>query len=286
MIAAYAFLAAFTLQILAISVLVPAWFVRYVRVQAARLPGERLAQLYPGVDLERAQKRFLTQYRVLNTGTAVLGLLLLGWLFNYTQRPDWDDGPVEALLTAYFLVAQVLPVGLIAWVGVQFNRKHKRPLPDAKRTATLQRRGLFDFISPFVVGLAVLSYLLFAAFVLYLREHPFQGFAGLINLGGITLIYIVQAIFVYAMVYGGHKNPLETYAARLRTIGLAVKSSIYSCIVIVLYLALNLLLGMLDLQRWEPFALSLFFVSTGLLASMGFASPPREPEPDGGAVPG
>ena len=78
------------------------------------------------------------------------------------------------------------------------------------------------------------------------------------------------------MLYGRKSNPFETHAGRLHTIGLIVKSSVYSCIVIVVYLSLNLSLVMLDLQRWEPFALSIFFVIIALLASMGFAVPPRQ----------
>ena len=39
MIEAYAFLAAFPVQILAMSVLYPAWFVRRARAQAASIPG-------------------------------------------------------------------------------------------------------------------------------------------------------------------------------------------------------------------------------------------------------
>lgn len=278
MIAVYAFLAAFALQILTMSVLLPAWFIRYVRVQATSLAAERLALLYPGVDLGRAQQRFLTQYRALTTGVAVLGLLLLGWLFSYMRRPDWDDGVVEILVCVYFFAAQVLPLVLLIWIGVRFNR---RPSPEGKRTAILQRRGLFDFVSPFVVFLAVLSYFLFAAFVIYLQRHPFPGFAGLINLGSVTLVYALNAFVVYMMLYGKKRNPFETHEARLRTIGLAVKSSVYSCIVIVMYLSLNLSLVMLDLQRWEPFALSVFFVITALLASMGFAVPPRQGQSDG-----
>ena len=197
MIEAYAFLAAFTVQILVMSVLLPAWFIRYVRVQTARFPAERLAQLYPGVDLGHAQERFLTQYRALTTGIAVLGLLLLGWLFSYMRRPDWDDGPVEVLVTVYFFAAQMLPFLLLVWIGVRFNKKHKRSLPDGKRTAILQRRGLFDFVSPFAVFLAVLSYFLFAAFVIYIQQYPFPGFAGLINLGAVTLVYALNAFVVY-----------------------------------------------------------------------------------------
>lgn len=273
MIEAYAFLAAFAVQILMMSVLYPAWFIRYIRAQSTRLPAGRLAQLYPGVDLGRVQERFVTQYRALTTCIAVLGLLLLGWLFSYMRRPDWDDGQVEILVAVYFFAALVLPLFLVAWVAVRFNREHKRPLPEAKRTATLQPRGLFDFISPFFVVLAVLSYLLFAAFVFYIEQHPFPGFAGLINLVGVTLVYALNAFVVYKVLYGKKGNPFETHEGRRHAIGLTVKSCVYSCIVIVVYLSLNFALGMLDLQRWEPFALSVFFVITALLASMGFIAP-------------
>src|SRR5262245_34727721 len=145
MIEAYAFLAMFPVQILAMSVLYPAWFVRYSRRQSASIPPERLAQLYPGVDFDLARERFLTRYRRLNAVIVVIGLLLLGWLFRYLQRPDWDDGPVELLVTLYFLLQAMVPLGFLLWHGVRFNKAHQRPLVEGKRTANLQRRGLFDF---------------------------------------------------------------------------------------------------------------------------------------------
>ncbi len=284
MIEAYAFLTAFTVQILVMSVLYPAWFIRYVRRRATGIPAERLAQLYPGIDFGRALRRFSTQYRALTIGIAVLGLLQLGWLFSYLRRPDWDEGVVEALVTVYFMVQMLVPLGFVVWLGVRYNKVHKiarNSLPEGKRTAILQRRGLFDFVSPFVVFLAVLSYFLFAAFVIYLRQHPFPGFAGLLSLGAITLVFAVNAITVYWMLYGRKSNPFETHEGRLQAIGLTVKSSVYSCIVIVVYLSLNFSLRLLDLQRWEPFALSIFFVITALLASMGMTAPPRLRETDG-----
>jgi MFS family permease len=279
MIEAYAFLAVFTIQILVMSVLVPAWFIRYVRVQATSIAAERLAQLYPDVDLGHAQARFLAQYRALTTAVAVFGVLLLGWLFNYMQRPDWGDSTVVALVTVHFIAAQVLPLLLFLWVAARFNKEHQRSL-EGKRTAVLKRRGLFDFVSPVAVFLAVLSYVLFAAFVLYIRQHPFPGFAGFVNLGVITLIYALNAFSVYTMLYGRNKNPFETHAVRLHTIGLAVKGSVYSCIISVVYLSLNFSLRLLDLKRWEPFSLSVFFVICALVASMGFAAPLRKPEAD------
>ena len=282
MIEAYAFLAAFTVQILITSVLLPAWFIRYVRVQATRFPAERFAYLYPGTDVSLARERFLNRYRVLTAVIAVLALLLLAWLFVYMRRPDWSVGPVGALATVYFLAALLLPFLFFVWVGVRFEKEHNRELPEEKRkrTAILQRRGLFDFISPFVVFLAVLVYFLFAAFVIYIQQHPFRGFKGYINIGIITLVYALNAFVVYVMLYGKKMNPFETHAGRLHTIGLTVKSSIYSCIVVVVYLSLNFSLRLLDLKRWEPFSLSIFFVICALVASMGFAAPLRRPEKD------
>jgi hypothetical protein len=97
MIETYAFLAMFTLQVLAMSVLYPAWFIRYARRRVASIPAERLAQMYPDVDVAVAQQRFLTRYSALNMGIAALGLLLLGWLCSYMRRPDWNVRLVEIL---------------------------------------------------------------------------------------------------------------------------------------------------------------------------------------------
>ena len=278
MIEAYAFLAAFTVQILAMSVLHPRWLTRYVRAKATEFPAERFAQRYPGVDHKKILERYLTLYRVLSTSIAVLGLLLFGWLFSYLQRPDWDDGPVEALVGGYFMV-QMLPLLIVAFNALRYNNLLKH-LPAGKRTAVLQRRGLFDFVSPFTVFLAVLSYFLYVAYVMYIAQNPFPGFAGpLINIGVMTLVYALEAFGVYKALYG--RKGLETHAARMHTIGLGVKACVYICIAVVVHSSLNFTLVLLDLQRWEPFAGSVFFVFTALLIFMVFTPPPRRPEADG-----
>jgi len=276
MIEAYAFLAAFTVQILAISVLHPRWFIRYVRTKATEFPAERFAQRYPGVDYNKILERHMKLHRVLNTGIALLGLLLLVWFFSYLQRPDWDDGPVEALLFVYFMV-QMLPLLIVGFNAIRYNQLLKQ-LPAGKRTAVLQRRGLFDFVSPFAVFLAVLSYFLYVAYVIYIAQNPFPGFAGpLINIAGITLVYALEAFGVYRVLYG-KKSGFETHAARMHTIGLGVKACVYISIAVVVNSSLNFTLVLMDLQRWEPVAGSVFFIFTSLLLFMAFTLPPRQPE--------
>src|SRR6185436_326908 len=171
MIEVYLFLAMFPLQILGMSVLYPVRFTRLIRTGQKNFPAERLAELYPGVDVGEAHGRFLARYRAANTVIAVLGLLLLGWFIRYMQRPNWDEGAVGGMVFGYCLL-QYSPFILIVWFTTRFNKVHRRLLPEAKRKAILQRRGLFDFVSPFTVLLAILAYLQFVAVMFYVARHP------------------------------------------------------------------------------------------------------------------
>jgi hypothetical protein len=272
MIEAYAFLAAFTLQILAMSVLYPAWLIGYVREKAKSYPAEQLAALHPSID------RSVTLYRALNTSIAVLGLLPLVWLFNYLQRPDWDDGPVEAMACAYFMLQTLAPLGLVAWSVTRYNSALQVLLLEGKRKAFLTRRTLFDFVSPLTVLVAALSYFLFAALVIYIQRDPFPGFAGYINIVAMTLLYAANGGWVYWMLYGRKINPFETPTGRVQMIGPAVKAAIYSCIACVVFLSLNFMLVLQDLQRWEPFAQSTFFIISALLSFMGLTALSRRRE--------
>ena len=211
----------------------------------------------------------------------MLGLPLLGWLFSYMRRPDWGDGPVEAIVAVYFAAQMMVQLCLVGWIVVKYSEALKHSSADGKRKAVLQRRGLFDFVSPFIVLLAVLSYVLFAGFVIYIQQDPFPGFAGYFNIGVVTLVYALNAFGVYTMLYGRKTNPLETQADRVRAIGLGVKAGIYSCIACVVSISLNFTLVLLDLQRWEPFALSVFFVICALLCFAGFTAPTRRPAVNG-----
>jgi hypothetical protein len=280
MIETYAFLAMFTIQILVGSVLCPAWLIRRVRARVASFPVERFAELFPGVDKNLSGQRFVTRYRALNTAIAVLGLLLLGWLFIHMPRPDWNRGRVPGLLTLY-LMAQMSPLAFIGLKAAKSIKKLRSLLADGKRKAVLQRRGLFDFVSPVIVSLAVLSYFLFVALVLYIRQHPFPGFGGLTNIYIITPVWAFYAFMAYACLYGRNRNPLATHADRLYAIGVILKCCVYTCIGITVFASLELTLSLLHLQRWGLFAVSVFFLITTFLAYMGVIVPPLQPKEDG-----
>jgi hypothetical protein len=281
MIEVYLFLAMFPVQILGMSVLYPVRLTRLIRAGLTNIHAERLAEMYPGVDVGHAHERFLTRYHTANTVVAVLGLLLLGWFLRYMQDPGWDEGTVRGLITVYFFL-QYLPVVLIVWLTTRFNKVHRRSSLGGKRKAILQRRGLFDFVSPLTVVLAILSFFLFAAFCFYVAQDPFPGFAGpFVNIGLVTLMYVVLGAVLYWVLYGWKADPLQTHAARMRMISFVVNCYAWMCILIPIFLSLSFARKLLDLETWSPFAGSLSFLILGLLGLPGLIAPPRRSESDG-----
>lgn len=280
MIEANAFLAVFIAQIVVFSVMFPPRLISRARAAAMNFPAERFAQLYPGVDHRRALERYVTGYRIWNAVNVVAGLVLLGWFFSYLRQPDWDDGPVEALCAAYSIL-QMSPLLFAAVLDVRYSALLERLL-DGKRTALLKRRELFDFVSPYTVFLAALCYFLYVAYVLYITQHPFPGFAGpYVNIGMMTVLYAMLAFAVYTLLYRKKVDPTETHAARERAIGMGVRLCVYMCILNVFNTSVNYTLVLQDLQRWEPAAQGAGLLLVAFFIFRIVATPPRRPRADG-----
>lgn len=278
MIEVYSFHVMFALQILLLSVLHPTRLLRNARRQMAHHAPGQFPHLYP--DGEASAQRRLRIYRLVNTIIAVGGVVLLGLLFSYMQQADWDDGPVETAVLLYFML-QMLPLVLYSRSVARFHQLLRNMMPDEKKRAVLQRRSLFDFISPAPVIGVVLCYPLFAALVVYIQRDPFEGFAGYLNIGFVSLLYAWTAYWVYRTLYGRKTNPLQSHADRMHEIGKIVKICVYSCLAGVLFLMLNFTLVLLDMQSVEPFATSLFLVVCALLSYEGLNAASDEPAAGG-----
>jgi hypothetical protein len=79
---------------------------------------------------------------------------------------------------------------------------------------------------------------------------------------------------VYGCLYGRNRFPMATYAIRLHTIGVLVKTFLYTGIAATVFVSAALTLGLLHLQRWELFAASGFFVICMSCIAIGPRNPP------------
>jgi len=271
MFEAYAFLAAFTVQIAVVSVLHAAWFTRYVRAKAE-------AQ-FPGWD-RKSLNRFLRLYRVVNAVIAALGLVLLAWLFNQMRSPHWNIVPVMRLCAGY-CVTQISPFVFASLIGARIKGKALlRSPPQAKRTASLQRRGLFDIVSPYTVLIAAVVYVLFAAFVIHIQQHPARGNFGYLLLLYVTLVYALNAFVVYCLLYRRRRWPLETPEYRIQSVEVQVKIIVFASIAVIVFTSLIATLVLLNLVRWAPLAMSVYNVVIMLFTSMMLFRLRRQAEAD------
>jgi hypothetical protein len=273
----------FTAQILVASVLTPAWLARYLRGWAANYGSERLAELYPSVDYDKSIARFTTGFRAAHGVIALLGLALLAWLFTLTRRPDWSDD-VAQVVVFYFLL-QMAPMLITALYAVaRYHRVLMQPSQEIKRKATLQRRGLSDFVSPVAVAVAVMSYVLFVPYSIWVDLVVYQNATlskqCIITLASVSLVCALNAFVVYKYLYG-RKNPLLTQDGRVHTMGANIRGAVYGSIVIVWFVTIMSTFTKLDLEDWSPFAMSTFFVICTLLSFWEMTKASRKPNGDG-----
>lgn len=270
MIEVYLFYLAFLGQIVLLSVIHPRRIIARSHALMRKFPYEEYRNLYIWSPDEAESKTRI--YRWINRVIVVIGLVFLAGFVRYMSKPGWDDGPVESLVCLYFFL-QLIPIVAVAMAIQKLNGNLQKIVPETTKTAQLQRRSVFDFISPVVVIITALLYPLFVGFVIYINQNPFSGFAGLVNLVAISLLYLWAIALVYFKVYGKKSNPLQSHGEWMFEIGLTVKVAVYSCLFGTVFLGLNFVLVILDQQSLEPLATTIFFVLCALLYLKGMNTP-------------
>jgi hypothetical protein len=96
----------------------------------------------------------------------------------------------------------------------------------------------------------------------------------------VTLVYALNAFCVYWLLYRRKRWPLETSAYRMHAVGLQLKIVVYPSIAVIVFLSLNVTLELLDMQRWVPFAMSVYLVLIMLFTSMMLFALRRQAEAD------
>ncbi len=279
MIEAYAFLAMFTVQIVVGSIVFPERVIRRVRRWVHESGSERFRQLYPESDFDQRIRWFVIAIRATNIAVAVVGFTLLGWFCTVVGHADWAYEVKRPL--AVFIGVQFAPLVILAlYATVRGLKLLTQPSQEPRRKAILQRRTMFDFVSPFAVWLAALSYIGFVAFAIYLDLYVYGNTKLSKNclqaVGAVTFVYAVNAFVIYKYLYG-RKNPFVSPDGRSHSIGVNVKGSVYSSIAAAWFFSLVGVVGQPHLEEWQPFALSVFVVFSSAIGVMGMSAPSRKP---------
>ena len=256
----------FVSQILLLSFYFPRQVLRRLKYVVGTYPPSEYPRLYPvPVDVrEKAQRN----YRNLNLLALLVGfgLVFIGVYSPSEEMLNWDSISVLVI----YMALQYSPMIIAASSGFTYFNVMRRTDARTTRKAELQPRRLFDFISPTVVGIALLVYVAFVALILYVDQFDFPWFGGYWNIFGITVLNLLFAGTIIQSLYGKKKDPYQAHEDRIRHIGLTVKLMVYSSIIGTLFVAIGIILHAFDFETLIPASLSLYCQLLAVLSLRAF----------------
>ena len=250
-------------QILLISFYYPRKILSRMRYVFDTYPPSTYPKLYPKpIEYYEKARR---NYRTINLFILLAGLLILAVLLGYSRSGEWD----HVIAQWYFLV-QFFPVMLLDLSSLKEFKLMRNANSLTTRKAELHPRRLFDFISPTIIGMAIITYIAFILLVLYIRQFEFPWFGGYWNIVIVTAFNLFFAGIIFWYMYGKKLNPHQAYEDRIRHIEIIVKMLVFLSVAATMFIALSVVLAALDLRHLQSIAQCLYFQLLAVISLQGY----------------
>lgn len=233
-------------------------------------PPKDYPKLYPKPSdfyAEKAGKNGLKAYKYINLAIAGIGLGILGWglISGYTPNPL---GGSEIFVMFYFML-QASPLFYLELKGYKQYKRMRQANLGGARKAELNPRKLSDFISPFLVALAVILYAGWMVFYLYSIGFDAPWEADVYGtLAGITGMNLLFAGVIAKHMSGKKLNPHQAHADRLKQIETVVKTSVFASIAASVFLTIFNLADTFGFELYDPVFMSIY-CQIALLLGLG-----------------
>ena len=259
----------FLSQILLISFYYPRKILNRMRHVFDTYPPSAYPKLYPKpVEYYELRRR---NYRTMNSGILLVGLLILAGLVGYPGSTAWggrsDFFSYSSIAFLYFLV-QCFPIMLLDLSSIKCFRLMRSA--NSTRKAELQPRRLFDFVSPAIIGIAVSTYIAFCVFIIYIRKFEFEWFGGYANIFGATLMNLFFSLAMFWQIYGKKLDPHQAPDDRKRQITILVHICVFVSISATIFVAISVVLSALDMRNLQAVSQSLYFQLIGAISLQAY----------------
>jgi len=231
-------------QIFVLSFYFPRKILGLINKSMQQHPRDVYPKLYP-IE-EKVIKAKLNVFNVFNTLVISVGLAILAAsiINSSDDLAGWDD---QAVLLC-FLMLQYLPMLYLGVQSFSYLKLMREKSSNEHRIADFQPRRLLDFVSKQLITTAIFSYLLCVLTVFYFVQNPFDGFAGLVNILGVSAIYAGLGFGIYQKLYGKKHNPLQTSEDRSIETTLVIKLLVLTAICSSIYFAISLVLASMNMR--------------------------------------
>ena len=210
----------FLCQVLLVSFYLPRVILRRMKYVLETYPPSTHPKLYPRpVEYYEGARR---KYRITNLLILLAGFLLLAVLLVYPRSGKWDH-----VIALWYFFVQFLPLMLLDLSSIREFRLMRSVSSRTTRRAELRPRRLFDFVSPTMLGAAIIAYLAFVVLVVYIRQFDFPWFGGYLNIVLVTIANLGFAGMIFWSIYGRKLNPHQAHEDRMRYIGTMVQILVF-----------------------------------------------------------
>lgn len=231
-------------QVFVLSFYFPRKIIGLINTSMQQHSSDVYPKLYPIKEGEIKTK--LKIFNIFNTLVVSIGfaIVVMSIINNTDDLAGWDD---QAVLFC-FLMLQYLPMLYLGAQGFDYLKLMREKNKNEHRIADLKPRKLLDFVSKPFLSSAVLSYGLCVVTVLYFVQYPFDGFAGLVNILGVSTLYAGLGFGIFQKISGKKHNPLQTNEDRSVETTIVIKLLILTAICSSLYLTISLILASMEMR--------------------------------------
>jgi len=213
-------------------------------------PPDEYPKLYSGSI--RAYKKTQQRYRFINRVLFTFGFSLMSAIvmWDYTTK-----GRISEMIPWAYFMLQMIPLMWLEVKEFKYFKAMRKGNTNTKKTATITPRRLFDFISPKLMGFALVMMLI--AFSLVLVKYGFSDKA----FENIIIIFATNFFFagiIYWNIYGTKQNPYQSSEDRIKLIKITVKSLVYVSIGVSIFLSVQMLIKIYDLNHLKTSVMSIY----------------------------
>ncbi|WP_293745896.1 hypothetical protein [uncultured Paraglaciecola sp.] len=245
----------FLSQIILVSYYFPKILVERTENAIEQHPPSEYANLYP-VSVETIKKQIL-KYRNANFLMMILGIFI--FVFSIAIGADellgWDSQSVSS----FYFMLQMAPLIWVAIISTNYAKLLRKLNQGPSRKAQLSPRKLTDFIGKNYLYALAIGHITYIVLIWYLVQHPFDGFAGYINLLGLAIIDLILAGGIYYYVYFQKPDPLQPEQVRIRDTRRTVYLFVLSGMAVLIKLSVDLILSALDMRDYQDIVSCIYF---------------------------
>ncbi len=250
------FYVVFISQAVLVSFYFPRVILKKLKILTNKYPPVRYPKLYPA---SLDQKEFgMSSYRILNNIIFVFGIGFILFVIRWDLK---NEGEIDQVIPFIYFLFQIIPMVLMELKGVSYFNLMKKANKSTTRKAQLIPRELFNFVSPIMVSLAIVSNLSCITFYYYLNSFELSGDI-LVIASALILSNCLYVLVIYMNLKGKKKDPHQTSHDRIRQISITIKSLVYMSIGASIFIMLTAAINEYNLEYIESVMMSLYLQLT------------------------